>query len=205
MENNQLNGSLPEQLDNVASLLEVSTSGNSFSDPIPSTFGTHILCTWRTRISRKVFSPIAFLHPFSIWRCYKSWTCMGTASTNLFMGTWHNSRIFRFPPSLAISFQVPSLQASEIRSIWRLSPRTKTSGLDLFLQSSDGLPNRMFCPGLSIIRPDRFPKISLFVTSWKLSICKEINGQVPSLIFRVSPAPSISRLEWEPTVRKPPC
>jgi hypothetical protein len=111
----------------------------------------------------------------------------------LFLGTWHNSPLFRFLPSLAISFQVPSPQASEIRSIWRLSPRTETRGLDLFLQSSDDFPNRMFCPGLSIIRPDRFPEISLFVTSWKLSIRKEINGQVASLIFRVSRAPSISR------------
>jgi hypothetical protein len=104
--------------------------------------------------------------------------------------------------SFSISFQVPS---PEIRSIWHLSPRTETSGVDLFLQSSEDFPNWMFCPGLSIIRPDRFPEISLFVTSWKLSIRKEINGQVPSLIFRVCPAPSISRLEWEPTVWKPPC
>jgi hypothetical protein len=76
------------------------------------------------------------------------------------------SWLFRFPPSLPISSQVPSPQASEIRSIWRLSPWTETGCLDLFLQSSDYFPNWMFCPGLSIIRLDRFPEISLFVTSW---------------------------------------
>jgi hypothetical protein len=90
------------------------------------------------------------------------------------------SWLFRFLPSLPLSSQVPSPQASEIRSIRRLSPRTETSYLDLFLQSSDYFPNRMFCPGLSIIRPDRFPEISVFVTSCKFSICKEINCEVPS-------------------------
>jgi hypothetical protein len=106
--------------------------------------------------------------------------CMGTASTNLFHGTGHNSRLFRFTPSLPISSRVPSPQASEIRSIRRLSPRTETSRIDLFLRSSDDFPNGMFCHGLRIIWPDRFPEIFLFVTSFKFSIYEEINCEVPS-------------------------
>jgi len=138
-------------------------------------------CTWRARISCKIFSRVAFLHPFSVWRCCKSWTCTGIASsTSLFLGTKHNSGLFRFSPSLPISSQVPSRQAGEIRSIWRVSPRTETSRLDLFPQSLDYFPNRMFCPGFSIIRPDRFPETSLFVMSCKFSICKEIKCRVAS-------------------------
>ncbi len=56
VDNNQLNGSLPEQLGNVASLLEVSTGGNSFSGPIPSTFGTQIVYLENSNFSLNLLS-----------------------------------------------------------------------------------------------------------------------------------------------------
>ncbi len=55
-DNNQLNGSLPEQLGNVASLPEVSTGGNSFSGPIPSTFGTQMVYLENSNFSQNLLS-----------------------------------------------------------------------------------------------------------------------------------------------------
>jgi hypothetical protein len=55
-DNNQLNGSLLEQLGNVVSLPEVSTGGNSFSGPIPSTFGTQIVYLENSNFSQNLLS-----------------------------------------------------------------------------------------------------------------------------------------------------
>jgi len=60
--------------------------------PVP--FHPHLAprsCTWRARISCKIFSRVAFLHPFSVWRCCRSWTCTGIASTSLFLWTQGSS------------------------------------------------------------------------------------------------------------------
>ncbi len=53
---NQLDGSLPEQLGNVVSSLEVSTGGNSFSGPIPSTFGTQMVYLENSNFSQNLLS-----------------------------------------------------------------------------------------------------------------------------------------------------
>ncbi len=55
-DNNQLEGSLPEQLGNVVSSPEVSTGGNSFSGPIPSTFGTQIVYLENSNFSQNLLS-----------------------------------------------------------------------------------------------------------------------------------------------------
>ncbi len=55
-DNNQLNGSLPEQLGNAVSSPEVSTGGNSFSGPIPSTFDTQMVYLENSNFSQNLLS-----------------------------------------------------------------------------------------------------------------------------------------------------
>jgi hypothetical protein len=55
-DNNQLNGSLLEQLGNVVSLPKVSTGGNFFPGPIPSTFGTQIVYLEDSNFSQNLLS-----------------------------------------------------------------------------------------------------------------------------------------------------
>jgi hypothetical protein len=85
-DNNQLNGSLPEQLGNVVSLPEVSTGGNSFYGPIPSTFGTQIVYLENSNFSQNLLSGSIPPSIFSL-KMLQILTCTGTTSTNLFHGT----------------------------------------------------------------------------------------------------------------------
>ncbi|CAK9213806.1 unnamed protein product [Sphagnum troendelagicum] len=55
-DNNQLNGSLPQQLANVVSLHEVLMGGNSLCGPIPSTFGTQMVYLENSNLSPNLLS-----------------------------------------------------------------------------------------------------------------------------------------------------
>jgi len=89
LDKNQVNGSLPRS---ATWFPYRKFQGAETLSPVP--FHPHLAprsCTLRIQISRKIFFPVAFLHPFSVGRCCRSWTCTGTASTNLFLGTGQNS------------------------------------------------------------------------------------------------------------------